>query len=254
MKKLFRIALTGLMATSLLSACAEKIEDADGKPYDPYEETNRDIYDLNTKADVAVFRPVAVAYRDYVPDPARQGVHNFLQNLNTPYIFANELLQGDFEGAGTSLGRILLNSTMGIVGFVDVGKHAGLDAQTNGFGHTLAYYGVGHGPYLVLPLIGPSTPREAIGYAADAAGDPIDYFIPFAASVGEGAIGLVDTRSRYIEQIDDLRHSSVDEYAAVRSIYLQQLEASDRQQPGAAGAGGTADIPDYTDPATGTTK
>ncbi len=252
MKRYVGLACAALLSVTLLSACAEQMEDANGKPYDPYEETNRDIYDLNNQADAAVFRPVAVAYRDNLPEEVRTGVHNFLQNLNTPYIMANELLQGDFEGAGTSLGRILLNSTMGFAGVLDVGKPAGLDPQSNGFGHTLAFYGVGHGPYLVLPLLGPSTPREAVGYAADAAGDPIDYFIPFAASIGEGAIGLVDQRSHYIEQIDDLHRSSVDEYAAVRSIYLQQLEAADRETPGSTG--GTADIPDYTDPATGTTK
>jgi phospholipid-binding lipoprotein MlaA len=243
------MAVTSVM---LLSACAEKIEDANGHPYDPYENFNRDIYDFNTEADIAVFRPVAVAYRDNVPQPVRDGVHNFLNNLNTPYIFANALLQGDFTSAGTSLGRILINTTIGFGGVGDAAQHAGLEPQDTGFGHTLAVYGVGHGPYLVLPLIGPSTPREAIGYGADAASDPIDYFIPFAATVGEGALGLVDQRSHYIEQIDDLRRSSIDEYATVRSIYLQQLEASDREQPGSGG--GTADIPDYTDPATGTTK
>jgi phospholipid-binding lipoprotein MlaA len=237
---------------ALLTGCAEKIVDADGKAYDPYEETNRDVYSFNTYVDKTAVKPVAVAYRDDVPQPVRTGIHNVLDNLNTPYIFANELLQADFSAAGTSLGRIFLNSTIGVLGFADAGKAAGLDPQVNGFGHTLAVYGVGHGPYLVLPLIGPSTPREAIGYGADAAGDPIDYFIPFYATVLEGGTGLIDQRSRYIEQIDQLRRGSIDEYAAVRSIYLQQLEASDREQSGSGG--GTADIPDYTDPATGTTK
>ena len=251
MTRFLALALIAVLGLSL-TACAEQIEYPDGRPYDPYENFNRDVYDLNTKADIAVFRPVAVAYKDNVPDPVQAGVHNFLQNLSTPYIFANALLQGDFDSAGTSLGRILINTTIGVGGVGDAARHAGLDPQSNGFGHTLAVYGVGHGPYLVLPLVGPSTPREAVGYAADSASEPLDYFIPFAATVGEGAIGLVDQRSRYIGQIDDLRRSSVDEYAAVRSIYLQQLEASDREQPGSGG--GTADIPDYADPATGTTK
>jgi phospholipid-binding lipoprotein MlaA len=246
------LAVMALLSLTLLSACAEKMEDANGRPYDPYEDFNRDVYSFNTKADIAVFRPVAVAYRDDVPSPVRTGVHNFLQNLNTPGIFANEVLQGDFTDAGISLGRLVINTTLGFGGVGDAGVHAGLDPQNTGFGHTLAVYGVGHGPYLVLPLVGPSTPREAVGYAADASTDPIDYFIPFIATVGEGALGLVDQRAQYIDQIDDLRRSSIDEYATVRSVYLQALEASDREQPGSGG--GTADIPDYTDPATGTTK
>ena len=252
MTRFSNLAVLALLSLPLLSACAEQMQDANGAPYDPYENFNRDVYHLNTEADVAVFRPVAVAYRDNVPSPVRTGVHNFLQNLNTPGVFANEVLQGDFADAGTSLGRLVINTTLGFGGIGDAAVHAGLDPQSTGFGHTLATYGVGHGPYLVLPLLGPSTPREAVGYAADAASDVIDYFIPFAATVGEGAIGLVDTRSQYISQIDDLRRSSIDEYATVRSVYLQQLEASDREQPGSGG--GTADIPDYTDPATGTTK
>jgi phospholipid-binding lipoprotein MlaA len=251
-KKIISMALAGLCSAALLCGCAEKIDNADGRAYDPYEETNRDVYNFNTYLDKTALRPVAVTYRDDVPQPVQTGVHNVLNNLNTPYVFANELLQGDVTEAGETLGRLLLNSTMGLAGFLDVGTKAGLDAKTTGFGHTLAVYGVGHGPYLVLPLIGPSTPREAIGYGADAASDPIDYFIPFYGSVLEGATGLVDQRSRYIDQIDELRQSSLDEYATVRSIYLQQLEASDREQGGSGGP--MADIPDYTDPATGTTK
>ncbi len=225
---------------------------ADGRPYDPYESTNRQIYDFNTYLDKNGLRPVAIAYKDNVPQPVQEGIHNVLQNLNTPYIFANYLLQADFTDAGETFGRLVLNSTIGLAGFMDAGKAAGLEPKPTGFGHTLDVYGVGHGPYLVLPLIGPSTPREAIGYGADASSDPIDYFIPFYATVLEGGTGLIDQRSRYISQIDELRRSSLDEYAAVRSIYLQQLEASDRDQPGSGG--GTADIPDYTDPATGVTK
>ncbi len=250
--KLIRLTFTTALTALLLAGCAEQINDPDGKPYDPYESTNREVYDFNTYLDKTAVRPVAVAYKDNVPEPVQTGIHNVLQNLNTPYIFANEVLQADFTDAGASLGRLFLNSTLGLAGFLDAGKKAGLDPRSTGFGHTLAVYGVGHGPYLVLPLIGPSTPREAIGYAGDAAGDPIDYFIPFYATVLEGGTGLVDQRSRYITQIDDLRRSSLDEYAAVRSIYLQQLEATDRGQSTSGGV--TADIPDYTDPATGTTK
>ena len=253
MTRFVSLALAAALAGLTLSGCAEQIDDAAGHPYDPYESFNRSVYDANNYLDRNALRPVAVAYRDYVPQEGRTGVHNVLQNINTPYIFANEILQADFEGAGISLARIALNSTIGLAGLMDVAKHADLPAQTNGFGHTLAVYGVGHGPYLVLPLIGPSTPREAIGYGADAAGDPVDYFIPFGAAVAEGAIGLVDQRSRYIDQVDDLHRSSVDEYAAVRSIYLQQLEAQDRGNSEESG-GGTADIPDYKDPETGSQK
>ena len=130
--------------------------------------------------------------------------------------------------AGTSFARFMINSTVGIGGLLDAGAKAGLQPQDTGFGHTLATYGIGHGPYLVLPLIGPATPREAVGFAADSFSDPITFFISTSASIGKGVVDAIDQRSRYIEQVDELRRGSVDEYATVRSVYLQRLEANDR--------------------------
>ena len=242
--------LSSLLVCLLLAGCAEQMQTEDGHAYDPLESVNRDIYGFNTYADENAIKPTAQVYHDYVPEPAQTGIHNVLQNLGTPVVMANEILQGDVTGAGTSMGRILLNSTVGLAGLLDAGAKAGLPAQDTNFGHTLATYGVGHGPYLVLPLIGPSTPRETVGFGVDSFADPITFFIPVVASIGKGAVDAIDERSRYLEQLDQLRRGSVDEYATIRSVYLQRLEANDRSGAGDTG-GGTAEIPDYADPGTG---
>jgi phospholipid-binding lipoprotein MlaA len=251
--KPLKFLVPGLLAGILLSGCAEQMQTEDGHTYDPLESVNRDTYAFNTYMDEQAIEPTAKAYRDYVPEPGRTGIHNALQNLGTPVVFANEVLQGDMTGAGTSVARFVINSTVGLGGLLDPGLKAGLPAQDTGFGHTLSVYGVGHGPYLVLPLIGPSTPRETVGFAADSYSDPITFFISTAASVGKGAVDAIDQRSRYIEQVDELRRGSVDEYATVRSVYLQRLEANDREGSSENG-GGTAEIPDYADPGTGQTR
>ncbi len=236
----------GLLTVALLTACAEKMEDADGHPYDPYENTNRAIFNANNYLDRNALKPAAIEYRDNIPEPVRTGVHNAFTNLQTPVVFANELLQADFTGAGTSFSRFMINSTVGLGGLLDAGSKAGLTPQDTGFGHTLAVYGIGHGPYLVLPFVGPSTPREAVGFAGDSVSDPLTFFIPFYGDVIEGGVETIDERSRYISETDALEKGSVDEYAALRSIYFQQLEASDRGSSDKNA--GTADIPDYADP------
>jgi phospholipid-binding lipoprotein MlaA len=254
MNRVLKQFLAGMLVCTFMSGCAEQIQTEDGHAYDPLENVNRNIYGFNTYADENAIEPTAKAYRDYVPDPVRTGIHDALQNLGTPVVFANEVLQGDVEGAGTSFARFMINSTVGLGGLLDAGAKAGLQPQDTGFGHTLAVYGVGHGPYLVLPLIGPSTPREVVGFGADSYSDPITFFITTGASVAKGAVDAIDQRSRYIDQVDELRRGSVDEYATVRSVYLQRLEANDRAGSDEPNSGGTAEIPDYADPGTGQTR
>ena len=195
---------------------------------DPYEATNRKIFELNETLDRNFAKPVATFYTDHVPEFARDGIHNFLGNLSLPVTFANDVLQGEAERAAQTLGRFAFNSTFGIGGLVDQWAKAGRPEHTSDFGETLAVYGVGEGPYLVLPVLGPSNPRDAVGYGADVALDPATW-ISFRSSIwfsiGRGALNLVDERSQSLETLDNIERTSVDFYATMRSLYRQHRQA-----------------------------
>lgn len=193
---------------------------------DPLEGLNRAVYGFNEGADILFIRPAAEIYRGTVPDPIRTAVRNFLRNLASPLIIAHQLFQGDLEGAKNATARMLVNTTIGLGGTIDIAADAGLPYQSEDLGQTLAVWGVPDGPYLVLPLIGPSTARDSVGLVGDALADPVNNW---AVNTGNGAIPTVrsgvssiDTRSQLIEPIDDLRRNSLDPYAALRSLYLQR--------------------------------
>src|SRR2546430_6583243 len=139
---------------------------------DPLEGFNRAMFTITIKADKAIFRPTALAYRKVVPESLRVSLRNFLANLNTPVIFANDVLQAEVSRAGVTLARGAINSTLGIGGLVDIATRWGLPHHTEDFGQTLAVYGVGEGFYLFIPLLGPSNPPDLFGYAADFLFDP----------------------------------------------------------------------------------
>ncbi len=195
---------------------------------DPYEAQNRQVFAFNQKLDKYVALPVATFYVETVPEPAREGIHNFLVNLDVPVTFANDVLQGAADRATDSLGRFVVNSTLGIGGLVDVAQKVGIPEHDSDFGETLAVYGVGEGPYLVLPLLGPSNPRDALGYGVDIALDPSTW-ISWRSSVyfklGRGVMKIVDERARNIDTLDEIERTSVDLYATLRSLYRQHREA-----------------------------
>jgi phospholipid-binding lipoprotein MlaA len=211
----------------LLAGCASDTNtqtSASADPGDPLESWNRQVFAMNMNFDHVVLKPTAEAYVAVVPEPARDGVHNFLVNLDSPVTFANDLLQGEVELAGETLGRFGLNSTIGVGGLVDVATPAGIPGHSSDFGQTLGVWGVGPNPYLVLPLLGPSNPRDATGYVADTFMDPLNYvgirtYTYWA--IGRGAVNILDERSRNIETLDELDQSSVDKYASMRSLYRQ---------------------------------
>ncbi|MBV8525141.1 MAG: VacJ family lipoprotein [Acetobacteraceae bacterium] len=147
---------------------------------DPLEPTNRVFYAINNKLDTLVLRPVASGYQRVVPGPVRNGVHNFLVNLTTPIRLANDMLQGKPRRAGDTTMRFLINTTVGVVGIFDVAKDWGYPAHETDAGITLALWGIPSGPFLLLPLLGPSSPRDAAGYGADLAFGP-------ATGFGQGA-------------------------------------------------------------------
>jgi phospholipid-binding lipoprotein MlaA len=202
---------------------------------DPIEPVNRAIYNVNWLLDGLFLEPAARIYRMVTPQFVRTGVSNFLANLSTPVVLANDLLQGDPKRAELTLGRFMFNTIMGVGGLIDVGGMLGMpERHSEDFGQTLAVYGVGSGPYLMLPLLGPSNARDAVGRAVDFVFDPlsvigfVDFGITVPLEVGLARAGAtaLSFRERNIENIEELRRTSIDEYAAVRTLY-GQLRASE---------------------------
>ncbi len=209
---------------------------------DPLEPVNRRVLAANLAADDAAIRPVAAAYRDGVPAPVRTSVRNVLGNLRQPRILANQLLQLRLEDAGHTLMRFFLNSTVGLGGLIDVAGPAGITPRTGDFGQTLDAWGFPAGPYLVLPLLGPSNPRDAVGAAADLAGDPFTWLLPWEATVGRLAMDGIEQRAANIEGLDELRRGSLDFYSRLRSVWRQAREAELGRSAGSSG--GTPELAD----------
>ncbi len=169
----FNAALTICL---LLSGCASMPMADTGDVYDPFEKENRVLFDATFRLDRAVIRRVAIAYRDVVPSGVRDSIRNFLNNLGSPVVFANDVLQGDVDGAGTTLFRLGVNTTIGIGGLFDPANGWGYPRHTSDFGVTLGTYGVGEGPYLFIPILGPSNIRDLSGYGVDFLFDPFTYY------------------------------------------------------------------------------
>ena len=195
------------------------------KTNDPFEPMNRAIFGFNLAVDKAVLRPLSIAYRDVVPRPGRDGVRNFLDNLESPVVFANDVLQGSAERAGTTAGRFAVNSTIGIGGLLDVAASFGLKHHDEDFGQTLGVWGFPEGPYLVLPLLGPSPPRDSVGLVVDYFVDPLAYVFDNNdvewLSVVRYGVRTIDSHSRTVETLDEIETTSIDFYATMRSLYRQ---------------------------------
>jgi phospholipid-binding lipoprotein MlaA len=217
------LTAAGASAMLLLAGCAS-VDDPSGAN-DPYESWNRQVFDFNQQVDKAFIKPVAQAYVAAVPDPAREGVHNFLVNLNLPVTFANDVLQGEIERSTETVARFTVNSTLGIAGLVDVATDMGIPFHTEDFGQTLAVWGVQEGSYLVLPIVGPDPPRDIAGQIGDVFLDPWTYYPhirdKFWWSVGRGVLSGIDLRSRNLESLDAIERQSIDFYASIRSLYRQ---------------------------------
>ena len=199
--------------------------------YDPLEPINRAIFSFNNAVDKIVLEPAAKGYRK-LPSPLQSGITNFLGNLKMPLVIVNQILQGQIPNAVESTGRFAINSTVGIVGLVDVATKMGLEEKDEDFGQTFATWGVGDGFYLVLPIFGPSNIRDAVGTALTYTLDPVNAYL---VSEGEAwavpvraTINAVDYRSKIIDEVNTLRNNSVDFYAAVRSSYNQNRKAAIR--------------------------
>jgi phospholipid-binding lipoprotein MlaA len=223
------VALLGL---TLLAGCATSPSPNDPEALaaykeanDPLEPMNRYFFELNFAADELLFKPIAGWYYVGLPNFAQDGVRNVLRNVHSPVVLANDLFQGETDRAGVTAERFLVNSTMGLGGLFDIASRMGLDYHDEDFGQTLAVAGVGEGPYLMLPLLGPSNPRDAAGMAVDMLFDPLTYIGMFAVSnidLGASVLQGIDTRARNLKTLDEIRKGSLDYYATIRSLYRQR--------------------------------
>src|SRR5579859_658134 len=196
---------------------------------DPLEPTNRVIFDFNDVLYVNVWHPVATGYREAVPEFGRARISDFLTNLKLPVVIANDILQFNMPRAGEGLERLVLNLTFGVGGIMDVATPMGIPRHDADFGQTLAVWGVGEGPYLVLPVIGPSNPRDGVGYLVDSFADPLDQYLQdnhlsWVAEMRFGVTVLTVFESN-IDTLDDIKRSSMDYYSAMRSAYRQRRAA-----------------------------
>jgi phospholipid-binding lipoprotein MlaA len=203
----------------LLAGCAVQ-PPAKPDPRDPWERMNRVTYKFNDKLDKAVLRPVARTYVKVTPGLVQTGVRNFFSNLNVPLVMANDLLQGQFKPFVNDTVRLVMNTTIGVGGLFDPASHAGLDRNDRDFGQTFGKWGVKPGPYVVLPLFGPSDVRDTFGKVADAFSDPRNYLRNDWAIYGLWAVGLVNLRAQLLPA-SRLVDSAYDPYAFVRNAYLQ---------------------------------
>ena len=196
---------------------------------DPLEPTNRFLYRVNDILDTTVLRPAAQGYRYVVPSVVRRSIGNALRNVASPVVFANDVLQGHPRYATETVTRFVVNSTAGVGGLFDVADDLGLPPHRGAnFATTLGVWGVGEGPFLFLPLLGPSNVRDAGGYAGNVLLDPFTWVSFGGVSALEGSrfgVGAVDTREQLLDPVDQIKRDSLDPYATFRSAYRQSRAA-----------------------------
>lgn len=219
-----------------------KAGEATGEEYDPWEPVNSNIFEFNLKLDRYVLKPVAKGYNFIMPDLAQVGVSNFFYNVRFVPRFLNNIFQGKMKGAGIELGRFVINSTVGIAGFIDVAKKIDLVTPEEDLGQTLGFYGVKPGPYLVLPFLPPFTVRDFVGFVGDVFLNPINWLVlpiievegvPSAIDhedrmttsiiqTGSRVGEVINDRSRNLEKFQGVEEATLDLYTAVRNAYLQK--------------------------------
>jgi len=221
------LTIAGLMLLALsTSACTTNRPDALAE-HDPFEPTNRAVFNAGQKVDKYVLKPAAEGYVAVVPKPARDGIHNVLVNINLPVVFGNEILQGSPKRAASTFGRFIVNSTVGVGGAIDVASKIGIPSDDQDGGITLGKWGLREGPYLFSPL-GPSNPRDALGSVGDGYMQPLHYInFPGATtlSYARRGLGILDGRAANLDTLDQIQRTSIDFYATTRSLYRQRRAA-----------------------------
>lgn len=238
-----RGVLSVLGFAALMAAPA--VANAQEAQSDPWEGFNRNMFAVHESVDQAVLEPVARGYRAITPRPLRRGVLNFLRNLRAPVIFANDVLQGEIGRAGTTAARFGVNTTIGIAGVFDPATSMGLERHDEDFGQTLAVWGVDSGPYMFVPLFGPTTVRDGAGRIVDIAFDPLtwaEFDDVDGVRVGRTLLAGVAARELVLETVDDIRRDSLDPYVTIRSSYGLLRESAIENGPA-----DVQDLPEFED-------
>ena len=207
-----------MLGMVLLTGCATV---ANPDPRDPFESYNRSMTNFNEQVDALVLKPVAVAYKDVTPAPVRTGVSNFFANLSDVWSFFNNVLQLRGEAAASTFMRVNVNTFMGLGGLLDIASEMGIDRYKQDFGLTLGHWGVGTGPYLVLPILGPSTVRDTLALPVDVKGNVVGYVDPVSARNSLYALRAVDTRANLLRASSVLDSAALDKYSFTRDVFLQ---------------------------------
>ena len=214
--------------TPQLAASDTKDDGNEEDVNDPIEPVNRFIFEFNEIFLQFVLRPLTEVY-DLLPGVVRNAIGNVLDNLNSPLILANDILQGEAERAVQTTGRFIINSTVGLAGIIDVAEMTGIPEHDEDLGQTLATWGVGEGFYLVIPILGPSNPRDAVGRFVESFVDPFDLWWDnidreYITYTRQG-FKAIDTYHEFRDDLDEVKRTSIDYYAAIRSMYRQRREA-----------------------------
>ncbi len=212
---LSKFALLGIVFA--LTGCA-----TNGDPRDPLEPLNRGIYQFNDTVDEAIMKPVAKGYKAVLPNPVRTGVGNFFSNIDDALIAVNNLLQFKFSQAASDVARLIANTTFGIGGLFDVATSFGLEKHNEDFGQTLGYWGIGDGPFLMLPLLGPSNVRDTVGLVAYYKLDPVLNLNHIPTRNTLGSLRVIDRRARLLDAEKVLDEAALDPYTFLRDAYIQQ--------------------------------
>ncbi|MCA8298481.1 VacJ family lipoprotein [Burkholderia sp. AU30198] len=238
-----RHAALAVAAVAALSGCATVQTPTKG---DPLEGFNRSMYKFNDTVDTYALKPVAQGYQYVVPQPVRDSVTNFFSNIGDVYIAANNIVQLRIADGVGDLMRVVINTVFGVGGLFDVATIAKLPKHTADFGITMGRYGMPSGPYLVLPLLGPSTVRDTAGLGVDYVGNPLTYVKPDGVGYGLFGVNLVNTRANLLGAGDVLNAAALDKYSFVRNAYLQRRQALIDNARGEAGSTASNDaLPKY---------
>lgn len=219
--------ITGIIFATIILTSSNSFASYSGNKQisDPFEGLNRAVYQFNRGVDKVILKPVAIGYDKAVPDLGKQGIRNFLNNLGEPVTLINSALQGDKEQAFSSFWRFTINSTWGIGGIFQVVGDKQLPYRKEDFGQTLGVHGAGSGAYVMLPILGPSNVRDLVGKAVDSASNPFNYAFHPYASATISVVDGIDTRAGLLKVLDDIDRTSLDPYAAIRSLYSQKRMA-----------------------------
>lgn len=217
-----RLGMILVVSSALfLQACAS-VKSADVR--DPWESMNRSVYNFNEVLDNAAIKPAAKVYTAVLPTPVRTGIHNFLGNLGDVWTLANTVMQLKGQASAETLMRISVNTVFGLGGVLDVASEMRLEKRNEDFGQTLGYWGVKSGPYLVLPLFGPSTLRDTLATPIDMQGNAVQQFNDTATRNALTGLRVIDVRSGFLESLDVIKAAALDPYSFVRDAYLQKRE------------------------------